>query len=106
LKTITHPSFKALISINGQQVDANSIGSVLPAFSQYGLLSGMIGYFIHQLTAGIASNLTPHIISLSWEVVPLMQQTVKVAFADVLMCCQNNLVAELFRYFFESCKCL
>jgi hypothetical protein len=34
------------------QVDANSLGSVLPAFANYGLLSGMMGYFIHQLTAG------------------------------------------------------
>ena len=50
------------------QVDANSIGSVLPAFENYGLLSGMIGYFIHQFTAGCQSELKPHIISLSWEV--------------------------------------
>jgi len=61
------------------QVDANSIGSVLPAFENYGLLSGMIGYFIHQFTAGCQSELKPHIISLSWEVVPLMQQTLKVS---------------------------
>ena len=47
------------------QVDANSIGSVLPAFAHYGLLSGMIGYFIHQLTAGLTSSMKPHIISLS-----------------------------------------
>ena len=59
-------------------MDANSIGSVLPSFANYGLLSGLIGYFVHQLTAGLTSELSPNIISLSWEVVPLMQQAVKV----------------------------
>jgi len=68
----------AMVQGVGSLVDSNSLGLVVPELAHHGLLSGMVAYFVHQFAAGVGSNLTPHIISISWEVIPLMQQVTKV----------------------------
>ena len=69
--------FAAMLEALAGLVDANSLGSVLPQLAEFGLLSGMTGYFVNQLVAGAVSDLSPHIVSLSWEIMPLLQQAVK-----------------------------
>ena len=62
-------------------VDANSLGSVLPQLAEDGLLSGMTNTSSTsrpgQLVASALSDLSPHIVSLSWEIMPMLQQAVK-----------------------------
>ena len=69
--------FAAMLEALAGLIDANSLGSVLPQLTEFGLLSGMTGYFVNQLVAGAVSDLRPHIVSLSWEIMPLLQHAVK-----------------------------
>jgi hypothetical protein len=68
--------FAAMLEGLAGLIDANSLALVLPSFAQFGLLSGMLACFVQQLIA-LNSDITPNIVTLSWEVVPLMQQALK-----------------------------